>query len=311
MILRDIENRLDMMCNISLRLNAPWLSIVENLKLTYPVQIERSGRSTKINVCVDRSRLPATAETLIAGSSSAVKKKSYYSVTEEIEDASAAELVSGVMKLNSSISTGAYLQGRFLSIPFRFHSSSIDEVNSLLSAVPDTGRDARVSYLGKSPGLSYMLNYISEIIPLTAIRYHIPGKGSGSFFSKQMEAGVQFIAEVEKNHTRSTGYRMLLYTERDADLKLRPISEEDRIYDIEVNRELPEIMTKLSDSERILRPSVMLRVVDGMLEVTTFVPSSEALSYVKLLYSALLGSGGEKPVVSLFSPLKTTMFQWL
>ncbi|EQD26274.1 hypothetical protein B1B_19618, partial [mine drainage metagenome] len=241
-----------------------------------------------------------------------VEKRSYYSITERINNVEGMQIIARLIETPSVALNDTYLLKDELYMDFRFHRNKLHEVNDILSEVIGTNNNFRVVKLTHSRMLRDRMEAMHSQTPLAVVRYSVPILDDSPLLKYIVANDPDTVAEIEGRSLSEKGIKVLLYTTKPIDNEgVEVISGEDNIYETYVYEKSLVEGRKMGNDARIPRIAFFLTLEGDRLYDTTFVPAAEADEYIAIMMRILMTDHGSHPMLEYYSVLSDEVWGWI
>ena len=284
MLVRDIDRKLDMRLVLRVRQSTELFSAIADMRTKLPVFIYGKKGEAWMSTYFPRDSRNAKIEMLLSRFK-AMEKEDSFVVDTRINNVKDLAIISKLMQLPSFIINRSDMSGGFINIYSRFHSSQSDAVSALLSEYTSDGTNARVDWLGPSPGITRIMDLINSEYPVSLITYDIPMNGDEEPIRTLMSEDV--MAEVSNSLGSDGSFSTVLYSGNPIHGNvegLSAISQEDGIYSLNMRNSFFTSVRDQANGEHIMRVRFFIRPVSGRLRVTVFMPSANIYEYYSIIF---------------------------
>lgn len=310
-LIREADRKLDMLCTIALSQDSPWFGLSAKGGSVVPGYLYQEGADTFLQMYIQKESFSTGLQNAIKTHSSVIEKKTYYVVAEKLSDSRQIKNLMELFRVPSVITTNSYLFGKELFISFRFHSRFNEQINRALAIITESELETRIAYLGPSPGITSLLEKVNLDTPVSVLRYSLPASENSVIARLSLENDRNGLLELDPRMQTPDSARLILYSTGRINSGLETISDEEFIYESDIKEKYVVDGARLGNSSRIPRIAFFIRLKDGRLEETTFIPTVEADEYVNIFFTIKPDRAGKVPVLELYSPLEEDMWEWL
>ncbi len=312
MKISEVHAKLDRRCVIAIRQHGGIFEILARSDQRMPAYTFVEDDKTYIQLFFLKSGKPNQIMAPILSRKDLVEKRSYYSITERINNVEGMKVVGRLLEAPSVALNDAYLLKDELYLDFRFHGSQLHRINDVLSEVIGKNQNFRIIKLTRSHSLRDRMEAMHSQTPLAVVRYSIPIPVDNPLMGYLAENHKDAVAEIEGRSINDEGIKILLYTSRPLEYDaVEVISKEDNIYETYVNeKSLVEGRRRANDA-RIPRIAFFLTIERNRLFDTTFVPAAEADEYVSIMMNSLMLDHDTHPLLEYYSELDEEVWRWL
>ncbi len=310
MLVRDIDRKLDMACTVAITQDSGWFKMASRSPHRTPARIYSYPDGSYVQMYFGKESLPKQLESAIKANQNMEEKESYYSVNEKFSETLSGNFISEVMAIPSVIISESYILGSEFFITFRFHRSLLRHVNAAVGRAAVNEDTFRVVYIGRSEGITAILNRTSANNPLTVVRFRF---ATGEDFNISNLNPMDFpdtISEADRTRIVEGGARVITYSDTDLKWASR-ITGDDNLYELSVNDEFLNSLGKKSFQSMIPLITFFGRRRRDSLEITTLIPSAEVNDFLDVLYSLSDSMPERGMVLQICAPLEEGMWGWL
>ena len=293
----ELDDVIASRCIISISGDSPLLEHSARHEIYAPIIVSNDGDSMNVILSMKKNEnadkfielLPRIFKTESKGNSWLIK--SPLKLFPEVA------IINDLIKIPSVIMQQLYLKNGKLFIDLRFHESRSKEIsNFIVDHLTDDGKIVLESLLPRSSAMSFLIE-MNSMAPITFISYSVPLFNADPI--ERMLSSGDSIAEIKKNS--GPNYQALIFSKSSINKHddFITISEKNNLYETwGSNPILKEIRTICNDNS-IFRLALFLEVIEGRLMVSTFIPTYQAMEFIRLLSN--IGFKGEKHSVKLHS----------
>ena len=288
MKISEVHEKLDRRCVIAIRQHTGIFGLLARMDQRIPAYTFTEDEKTFIQIFFPKSGKPAQSMNPILSRKDLVEKRSYYSITERINNVEGMKVIGNLLEAPSVALNDAYLLKDELYMDFRFHRSKLHEINDILSGVIGKNQNFRIVNLTQSRSLMERMNSMHRQAPLAVVRYSMNFPDDSTLMKYMADNHPDAVAEIEGRAVTDEGIKVLLYTSKPVVAEgVVPISVEDNIYESYVYEKALVEGRKRGNDARIPRIAFFLNIENGRLFDTTFVPAAEADEYVSIMMNSL------------------------
>ncbi len=308
MKIKDIDQRLDFRCILSLAFDTPFLKFTKNHDLNVPAFLDSRVDLSKFLYIVEKKGFEKDLPVLLRGMKAGETNYAFI-VEEDLSDNKSVEVLSRLANTKTvSLNAVTVRKGR-LFIDFRFHNSRLNLVSDIIFEMGSKDRTLIVDYLGKSPGITKILEELNSIFPITVVSYAIRLEGNLADYERAM-ADFDCIGEIQNKS--GNPLKIMIYTNE----KLPPeysdysIPETDNIYEfVSENPYLMEIR-KLAFDKPVMRNAYFLNYKDNYLLVDNFMPKVQANDYVEVIMK-VAEKEGNRLFLERVTDIDSDLWDWI
>ncbi len=288
MKISEVHEKLDRRCVIAIRQHTGIFELLARMDQRIPAYTFTEDEKTFIQIFFPKSGKPAQSMNPILSRKDLVEKRSYYSITERINNVEGMKVIGNLLEAPSVALNDAYLLKDELYLDFRFHRSKLHEINDILAGVIGKNQNFRIVNLTHSRSLMERMNSMHRQAPLAVVRYSMNFSADSTLMKYMADNHLDAVAEIEGRAVTDEGIKVLLYTSKPVVAEgVTPISIEDNIYESYVNEKALVEGRKRGNDARIPRIAFFLTIEEGRLFDTTFVPAAEAEEYVSIMMNSM------------------------
>ena len=312
MKISEVHAKLDRRCVIAIRQHTGIFELLARMDQRIPAYTFTEDEKTFIQLFFPKSGKPAQSMNPILSRKDLVEKRSYYSITERINNVEGMKVIGNLLEAPSVALNDAYLLKDELYMDFRFHRSKLHEINDILSGVIGKNQNFRIVSLTHSSSLMERMNSMHRQAPLAVVRYSMNFPDDSTLMKYMADNHPDAVAEIEGRAVTDEGIKVLLYTSKPVVAEgVTPISVEDNIYESYVYEKALVEGRKRGNDARIPRIAFFLNIENGRLFDTTFVPAAEADEYVSIMMNSLMVDHGTHPLLEYYSDLDNEVWEWM
>jgi len=312
MKISEVHEKLDRRCVIAIRQHTGIFGLLARMDQRIPAYTFTEDEKTFIQLFFPKSGKPTQSMNPILSRKDLVEKRSYYSITERINNFEGMKVIGNLLEAPSVALNDAYLLRDELYLDFRFHRSKLHEINDILAGVIGKNQNFRIVNLTHSRSLMERMNSMHRQAPLAVVRYSMNFPDDSTLMKYMADNHPDAVAEIEGRAVTDEGIKVLLYTSKPVVAEgVTPISIEDNIYESYVNEKALVEGRKRGNDARIPRIAFFLTIEEGRLFDTTFVPAAEAEEYVSIMMNSMIVDHGTHPLLEYYSELDEDVWGWL
>ena len=312
MKISEVHEKLDRRCVIAIRQHTGIFGLLARMDQRIPAYTFTEDEKTFIQLFFPKSGKPTQSMNPILSRKDLVEKRSYYSITERINNVEGMKVIGNLLEAPSVALNDAYLLRDELYLDFRFHRSKLHEINDILAGVIGKNQNFRIVNLTHSRSLMERMNSMHRQAPLAVVRYSMNFPDNSTLMKYMADNHPDAVAEIEGRAVTDEGIKVLLYTSKPVVAEgVTPISIEDNIYESYVNEKALVEGRKRGNDARIPRIAFFLTIEEGRLFDTTFVPAAEAEEYVSIMMNSMIVDHGTHPLLEYYSELDEDVWGWL
>ena len=312
MKISEVHEKLDRRCVIAIRQHTGIFGLLARMDQRIPAYTFTEDEKTFIQLFFPKSGKPTQSMNPILSRKDLVEKRSYYSITERINNFEGMKVIGNLLEAPSVALNDAYLLRDELYLDFRFHRSKLHEINDILAGVIGKNQNFRIVNLTHSRSLMERMNSMHRQAPLAVVRYSMNFPDNSTLMKYMADNHPDAVAEIEGRAVTDEGIKILLYTSKPVVAEgVTPISIEDNIYESYVNEKALVEGRKRGNDARIPRIAFFLTIEEGRLFDTTFVPAAEAEEYVSIMMNSMIVDHGTHPLLEYYSELDEDVWGWL
>ncbi len=286
MLISDIDRRLDMRLVIKVRQDNELFNATSDLGIKLPTYVYGVDGSAWISTYFPKN-LKGNSMMLILNRFNAATREDSYVVDSRINNVKDLAIIGKLIDLPSFVINRADMYRGFLNIYSRFHSSQIDAVSDLLAQYTSDSDNARVEWLGPSPGVMKVMDIINSEYPLSVVSYEFSMDNEDeNIIALANEPGV--IGELKNSENRESCLKLIVYSDHPISNPIKglePISLHDHLYEFRFSSSFVTSVRDAANAEHIMRLRYFLKPVDGKLRINVFLPTSTIYEYYSILYN--------------------------
>ena len=312
MKISEVHEKLDRRCVIAIKQHSGVFELLARMDQRIPAYTFNEDDRTFIQLFFPKSGRHVPSMNPILSRKDLVEKRSYYSITERINNVEGMKLIGNLLEAPSVALNDSFLLKDELYLDFRFHRSKLHDVDDILSEVVGKNQNFRIVKLTHSRSLKDRMESMHSQTPLAVVRYSMNFPAGSSLMKYMADNHPDAVAEIEGRSVTDEGMKILLYTSKAVDTKeVTPISVKDNIYESYVYERALVEGRKRGNEARIPRIAFFLTIEDGRLFDTTFVPAAEADEYVSIMMSMLNSDHATHPLLEYYSELDDDVWEWI
>ncbi|MHB1492296.1 MAG: hypothetical protein ACYCR7_01190 [Thermoplasmataceae archaeon] len=312
MKISEIHTKLNRRCTIAIRQHSGIFGLLSRTEEVVPAYVFMEDDKTYLQMYFRKTAKPNTALSPILSRKDLVEKRSYYSISERINNIDGMKIISEVLETPSVALNNTYIFKDELYIDFRFHSSMLHEINDILARVIGKSSNFRIARFTGARSIRDRMQEMNLQEPISVVRYSVPLPEDNELIEYMADKHPDAVAEIESRALSDEGIKVLLYTENLLDHEgVRTISRTDNIYETYVSEKSLVEGRKRGNEARIPRIAFFLTIEDGRLMDTTFVPAAEADEYISIMMSMFLDDHSPHPLFEYYSVLDDEAWNWL
>ena len=212
MKISEINAKLDRRCVIAVKQHTGIFELIARMDQRIPAYTFAEEDKTYIQLFFQKSGKPAPSMNPILSRKGMVEKRSYYSITERINNVEGMKIISNLLEAPSIALNDAYLLRDELYLDFRFHRSKLHEINDILSGVIGKNQNFRIVNLTHSRSLRERMDSMHRQTPLAVVRYSMNFPDDSKLMKYMADNHLDAVAEVEGRAVTDEGIKVLLYT---------------------------------------------------------------------------------------------------
>ena len=284
MLVRDIDRKLDMRLVIKVRQSTEFFSAIADMHTKLPVFIYGKSGEAWMSTYFTRDSRNAKIDMLLSRFH-AIEKENSFVVDTRINNVKDLAVINKLMRLPSFIVNRSDMSGGFINIYARFHSSQADAVSSLLAEYTADGMNARVDWLGPSPGITSIMNLINSEYPVSLVTYELPMNGSEESLREILSGEV--MAEASNTQGNDGSFSTVLYSQNPIHGNvegLSPISPDDCLYSMEMRNSFLTMVRDKANEQHIMRTRFFIKPAGERLQITVFLPTTSTYEYYSIIF---------------------------
>ncbi|MHB1439976.1 MAG: hypothetical protein ACYCSO_05260 [Cuniculiplasma sp.] len=312
MKISEAYTKLDRRCVIAIRQQSGIFSIMARMEERIPAYTFKEEDKTYLRLFFPKTGKINPVMSSILSREDMTEKRSYYSVTERINNIETMRIVAKLLETPSVALNNTYLFKDELYVDFRFHRNKLHEINDLLSGVVGESHNFRVVKLTEPGNLEDRMVAIHRNTPLAIVRYSMPIPEDNAVLKYIAANDPGTVAEIEGRSISEKGIKVLLYTTKPIDLEgVNTISKEDNVFESYVYEKTLSEGRRLGNEVGIPRIAFYLTLVGDRLYDTTLVPAAEADEYIAIMMNSLMIDHGSHPLLEYYSKLEKGVWEWI
>ena len=312
MKISEVHEKLDRRCVIAIKQHSGVFELLARMDQRIPAYTFNEDDRTFIQLFFPKSGRHVPSMNPILSRKDLVEKRSYYSITERINNVEGMKLIGNLLEAPSVALNDSFLLKDELYLDFRFHRSKMHDVDDILSGVIGKNQNFRIVKLTHSRSLRDRMESMHSQTPLAVVRYSMNFPAGSSLMKFMADNHPDAVAEIDGRSVTDEGMKILLYTSKAVDTKeVAPISVKDNIYESCVYERALVEGRKRGNEARIPRIAFFLTIEDGRLFDTTFVPAAESDEYVSIMMNMLNSDHATHPLLEYYSELDDEVWEWI
>ncbi len=307
--IKDMDQRLDFRCVLSLAFDTPFLKFTKSHDLNVLAFLDSRVDLSKFLYIVEKKGFEKDLPILLRGMESGETDYAFI-VEEDLSDNEVVGILSSLMNTKTVSLNGVSAKKGRLFLDFRFHNSCLDLISNSIFEIGTKDRTLIVDYLGKSPGITKILEEMNSMFPITLVSYAIRMEGDLSDYERVM-TDFDCIGEIQNK--AGNPLKIMIYSNE----KLPPeyagnnLSDTDNIYEfVSTNPYLMEIR-KLAFDKPVMRNAYFLRCADNCLLVDNFMPKVQANDYVEVIMKVAEKEGDNRLFLERVSDVDDELWDWI
>jgi hypothetical protein len=308
----DGYSRLDRRCVVAILQRGGIFDLMVRLEDIIPAYVFSDSGKAQLQLYFQKSISRTSAINSILSREDVVEKRSYYSLTEKIENKSCTNLINDLISVPSANLSNAYVLKNELFIEFRFHHNKLLEVNSILSKVIGSDSDFRIVTMAISGSLREKLESVNQQTSLSIARFSTTLPEGNEVVSYLRKNHSDVVAEIEGRVLSEKGVKVILYTSKPVIFSgIEVISEEENIYEFYVLQNPLIEARRLGNEARIPRTAFFMTIENDKLQDTTFIPTTEADEFLGIMMHLTAGREQGSPLLEYYSEIDKELWNWL
>ena len=281
MLWKEVDDVVTSRCVLSISDNSPLFEYSARHEIYAPIIVHKVGDSTILTLTMKKNENVDKLIALFPSIFQAEDKGNSWLIRSPLKLFSDISIIDEIIKIPSVIMQHLYLKNGKLFIDLRFHESKSAEISNLIiEHLTEDGKIALESLTPRSGAISF-LSEMNSMIPITFISYSVPLLNADPL--ERLLSADDSIAEIEKKP--GLKYRALIFsrsplTKQDDFIT---ISKEDNLYETWGNNPILQEIRKIVNDKSILRLAHFLEVKEGRLIVSFFIPTYEAMEFIRLI----------------------------
>jgi hypothetical protein len=307
MLIREIDRKLDMELNLRVRQDTDFFEATRYIKEKLPVYVYGKDGQSWMSTYFPKQKGNPDLELMINNFNPSEREDSYV-IDTRINSAQELSIVGKLMDLPSFMINRSDMKDGFLNIYSRFHSSQIDKVSQLLAEYTSNKENSRIDWMGPSAGIMRDIELINREYHISVVTFETHAD-ENEHNLRLLENESEIMAEAKNNQSVKGNFRAVLYSNHVID-GFTPIDQKSFIY--ELHFDIPDISTirEESNKQHIIRNRYFIKLKEGRLEVTVFLPTANAYEYYSILFNiARRKEGG--PVIKYILPYTNEIWEFI
>jgi hypothetical protein len=281
MYIREIDKTLDMYLELRVRQDTEFFRATADLEMKLPVFIyDKGGRTWLSTYFPKNSKIQKL--NLLLNKFNASEREMSYVVDSPISDEKELILIDRLVEIPSLIINGSDMKDGFLNVYARFHSSQIEKVSALLSCYATNSKNARIGWLGPSPGIMKLMDDINVDYPLSIVTYVTPINRE-DIHAREIPDSPRIIAEVKSSGAAKGDINTIVFCDMPVE-DLEVIDSSSHLYQMELRSPFPFLVRNRANEQHIMRVAYFGKLQSGKIEVTVFLPTDVLYEFYKILY---------------------------
>ncbi len=312
MRISEAHTKLDKRCVIAIRQHSGIFGVLARIGERLPTYTFTEEDKTYIQVFLPKKEKPSPSMAPILSRKDIVEKRSYYSITERINNVEGMKVISKLLEAPSVALNDSYMLKDELYMDFRFHSAKLDEIDDILMGVIGKNENFRIVKMTQSRKIRERMEEMHLQTPLAVVRYSMPIPMDNELVAYIEKEHPGAVAEIEGRTVSEQGIKILLYTEKSVDFEnVSAISRDNNVYETSIIEKALMEGRRMGNEARIPRIAFFLTIENGRLFDTTFVPAAEADEYVGVMMASMKLEDGVRPRLEYYSLLDDKVWEWI
>ena len=293
----ELDDVIASRCIISISGDSPLLEYSGKHEIYAPIIVRKIGDSMILILSMKKNENVDKFTALFPRIFHAEDKGNSWLIKSPLKLFPEVAIIDDLIKIPSVIMQHLYLKNGKLFIDIRFHESRSKEIsNFIVEHLTDDGKIVLESLLPRSSAISF-LTEMNSMVPITFISYSVPLFNADPI--EMMLSEGDSIAEIEKKP--GSNYWALVFSKSPINKQddFITISKENNLYETWGNNPILQEIRNISNDNSIFRLAHFLEVNEGRLIVSTFIPTYQAMEFIRLISN--IGFNGEKHLVKLHS----------
>jgi len=286
MLIRDIDRKLDMRLVIKVRQDTDLFNATSELGIKLPAYVYGVDGTAWISTYFPRN-LKGNNMMALLNRFNAVSREDSYVVDTRINNVKDLAIIGKLMEIPSFVINRSDIYKGFLNIYSRFHSSQIEAVSDLLAQYTSDLANARVEWLGPSPGITKVIDLINSEYPVSVLTYEFSmDNEDGNEIELSSETNI--IGELKNDENRESYLKLIVYSDHTITNPisgLEEISAEDHLYEFSFSSPFVNSLRDSANKNHIMRLRYFLKPVGSKMRVSVFLPGASMYEYYSILYS--------------------------
>ncbi|MHB1441098.1 MAG: hypothetical protein ACYCSO_10250 [Cuniculiplasma sp.] len=281
MLIKEIDRKLDMYLILKVRQESEFFAAISDLELKLPSFIyDKDGKTWLSTYFPKNLKIPKV--NLIINKFKASEREKTYVVDTMIENQNELSIIDKLVEIPSLIINGSDVYGGFLNVYARFHSSQLEKVSELLARYTSTSKNARIEWLGPSPGIMKIMDDINKEYPLSVVTYSTPINRE-DIHVREIPSSPKILCEVKSSGAMKGDINLVVSTDMPVE-DLIPIDLSENLYQMELRSPFPFIVRNKANIQHIIRIAYFGKLQNGKIEVTVFLPTDFLYEFYSILY---------------------------
>jgi len=286
MLFRDIDRKLDMRLVIKVRQDTDLFHATSELDLKLPTYVYGVDGTAWISTYFPKS-LKGNNMMALLNKFNAVSREDSYVVDSRINNVKDLAIIGKLMELPSFVINRADMYRGFLNIYSRFHSSQIEAVSDLLAQYTSDSVNARVEWLGPSPGITKVMDIINSEYPISVLTYEF-SLNTEDKSEIDLANETEVIGELKNSESREGYLKLIVYSDHAITSQisgLETVSSKDYLYEFKFSNPFIKLVRDSANKDHIMRLRYFLKPLGTRMRISVFLPNASMYEYYSLLYS--------------------------
>lgn len=281
MLIREIDRKLDMNLNLRVRQDTEFFEATRYIKEKLPVYVYGKDGQSWMSTYFPKQKGNNDLELMINNFKPSEREDSFV-VDTRINNAQELAIVGKLMDIPSFMINRSDIKDGFLNIYSRFHSSQIGRVSHLLAEYTFYRENSRIDWMGPSSGIINDIESINLEYPVSVVTFEMPADQNERNI-RMLGNESQMVAEAKNNQSENGNFRAVLYSNEEIE-GFSPIDPKNFIYELQFDIPDISLIREEANKQHIIRNRYFIKLKDGRLEVTVFLPTANAYEYCSILF---------------------------
>jgi hypothetical protein len=297
MRLQEINRGSDFGCVLSLTDSSPFFQYLNKYNVFAPIIMRRDQGAITLTALIDKISASSKFRNSFLQAYNAEERGNSWYVKIPNSFSSLFSILDELVEVPSAVMQNLYLESEQLFVVLKFHQSVANHISNVLMKSTRGAEKITIESFVCPSGTSTFLNTLHSKIPLCFVKYSVKAFLEDPL-EKYLSAGDN-IGELEKKP--GTNYRALIHSSAPLSEQgdIITIDREENIYETWGNNPIIQKIRSMSNDRVIYRAAHFARVIRDRLEMSVFLPASQAMDFLEIL-SGIMDDHGSRSVTLLY-----------